>query len=94
MLTWESFIQMQLVYLDIFEDTHNIARDRFITDSVKAVKNTPLDRKKRKEISIYINLSQSHQEAKEIFNRNNNNQNFRKPFGSVLLGIYDAIKFS
>ena len=53
---------MQLVYLiDIFEDNHNIVRDRFETDSVNMMKNRLLVAKKHKKISMYINLAQSHQ---------------------------------
>ena len=60
--TWESFIEMQLVCLiDIFEDNHNIIRDRLETDSVNVMKNRLLVAKKHKEIPIYINLAQSHQ---------------------------------
>ena len=54
--------EMQLVYLiDIFEDNHNIVRDRFETDSVNMMKNRLLVAKKHKKISMYINLAQSHQ---------------------------------
>ena len=60
--TWESFIEMQLVYLiDIFEDNHNIIRDRLETVSVNVMKNRLLVAKKHKEIPIYINLAQPHQ---------------------------------
>ena len=60
--TWESFIEMQLVYLiDIFEDNHNIIRDRLETVSVNVMKNKLLVAKKHKEIPIYINLVQPHQ---------------------------------
>ena len=37
---WKSFIEMKLVYLvDIFENNHNIVRDRVETQSAKAMKN-------------------------------------------------------
>ena len=53
---------MQLVYLiGIFEDNHNIVRDLFETDSVNVMKNRLLVVNKHKEISVYINLAQSHQ---------------------------------
>ena len=43
----KSFIEMQLVYfIDIFEDNHNIARDRFITDLVNVIKHRHLLQRK------------------------------------------------
>ena len=51
---------MQLVYLvDIFEDNHNIVRDRSEMDSVNVMKNGLLLAKKHKDISMYINLALS-----------------------------------
>ena len=40
---WESFIEMQLIYLiDIFQDRYNIVRDHFEIDSVNVMKNKTL----------------------------------------------------
>ena len=53
---------MPLVYLiGILEDNHNNVSDRFETDSVNVIKNRLLGAKKQKEVSMYINLAQSHQ---------------------------------
>ena len=55
-------LKCSLVYLtDSFKDNHNIIRDCFETDSVNMMKNRLLVAKKHKEISMYINLTQSHQ---------------------------------
>ena len=63
---------MQLVYfIDIFEDNDSIVRDHFATDSVNVIKNRPLVAKKHKEISIYINLAQSHQKTMKIVTKSN-----------------------
>ena len=72
---------MQLVYLiGIFEDNHNIVCDSFKTDSVHVMKNRLPVAKKHKEIPVYINLAQSHQQTMEIDTRNNNTQNLCKPY--------------
>ena len=53
-----SFIEMQSDYfINIFEDNHNIVRDRFVTDLVNMTNNRPLVAKKYKELSIYVNLA-------------------------------------
>ena len=45
---------MQLIYrIDIFEDNYKIARDRFETDSVNVMKNSPRVAKKQRK-SQYI----------------------------------------
>ena len=55
------FIEMQLVYLnDIFEDNQNIVCDLFETNSVNVMKNRLLVAKEHQEISMYINLQQTH----------------------------------
>ena len=76
-----SFIEMQSDYfINIFEDNHNIVRDRFVTDLVNMTNNRPLVAKKYKELSIYVNLAQSQQKTMEIVtNWNNNTRNFHKP---------------
>lgn len=51
-----------------------LVRDRFIT----LIKNRPLVAKKRKQISIYIKLSQPYPKTMEIFTRNNDTKNIRK----------------
>ena len=72
---------MQLVYfIGIFEDNHNIARDRFATGSVNVMKNRPLVVKKHKVISICTNLAKSHQKTMGIVTRYNDTQNFRKTY--------------
>ena len=46
-----SFIEMQSDYfINIFEDNHNIVRDRFVTDLVHMTNNRPLVAKKYKEL--------------------------------------------
>ena len=45
----------------LFEDNHNIVRDRFERDSGNVIQNRLPVAKKNKEISMYINLAQSHQ---------------------------------
>ena len=71
---------MQLLYfIDIFEDNRNVVRDLVVTGSAIVLKNRPLFAKKHKEISICINLAQSHQKNIEIVTRNNNALNFHKP---------------
>ena len=77
----KSFIEVQLInHFDIFEDNHNIVPDLFEKDSVNVMKSWPLVAKNHKEISVYINLTQSHQKTMEIVTRNNNTQNVRKPY--------------
>ena len=72
---------MQLVYFtEIFEDNRNIVRDFFVTDTENVMKNRPLVAKKDIEISVYINLAQSHQKTIEI---KNNTQNIGKPYWCV-----------
>ena len=52
---------MQLIYpIDIFEDNYNIVRDRFETDSVNVMKNSPLVAKKqRKSRLAWLSLSEN-----------------------------------
>ena len=52
---------MQLIYpIDIFEDNYNIVRDRFETDSVNVMKNSPLVAKKqRKSRLAWLGLSEN-----------------------------------
>ena len=63
---------IHLVYFnEIFKDNHNIVRDHFVTDLVNLKKNRPLVAKKHKELLMYINLAQSHQNKNmEIVTRN------------------------
>ena len=55
---------MQLIYLtDIFEDSYNIVRDCFETDSVNVMKNRPLAAKKQRKfqyILAWLSLSKSY----------------------------------
>ena len=72
---------MQLVYfINIFENSHNIVRNLFVTDSVNVMKNRLLVSNNYREISVYINLAQSHQKTMETFSRSNSTQNFHKPW--------------
>ena len=51
---------MQLVcFIDIFEDTHNIVPDHFVTDSVSVMKNRPLVEKNTRKFK-YIPTWLSH----------------------------------
>ena len=52
---------MQLIYpIDIFEDNYDIVRDRFETDSVNVMKNSPLVAKKqRKSRLAWLSLSEN-----------------------------------
>ena len=52
---------MQLIYpIDIFEDSYNIVPDRFETDSVNVMKNSPLVAKKqRKSRLAWLSLSEN-----------------------------------
>ena len=56
---------MQLIYLiDIFEDSYNIVRDCFETDSVNVMKNRPLVAKKQRKfqyILAWLSLSENHE---------------------------------
>ena len=56
---------MQLIYpIDIFEDNYNIIRDRFETDSVNVMKNTPLVVKKQRKSQYtlaWLSLSENHE---------------------------------
>ena len=74
---WQKFYWTSVYFIDNLEDNHKIVRDRFITDLVNVMKNIQLVAKKHKEISIYVNLTQSHQRTIAIFTRNSNTQNFR-----------------
>ena len=59
---------MQLIYpIDIFEDNYNIIRDRFETDSVNVMKNTPLVVKKQTKsqyILAWLSLSENHENCR------------------------------
>ena len=56
---------MQLIYpVDIFEDTYNIVRDRFETDSVNVMKNRTFVAKKQRKsqyILAWLSLSENHE---------------------------------
>ena len=56
---------MQLIYLiDIFEDSYNIVRYHFETDSVNVMKNRPVIAKKQRKfeyILAWLNLSENHE---------------------------------
>ena len=56
---------MQLIYpVGIFEDTYNIVRDRFETDSVNVMKNRTFVAKKQRKsqyISAWLSLSENHE---------------------------------
>ena len=68
----KGFIEIQLVYfIDIFEDNHNIARERFITDLVNVIKHRHLFAKKDNVISMYISLAPSNKKSIELVIRNN-----------------------
>ena len=55
----KDFIEMQFIYLaDIFEDNHNIVRDRFETESANVMKYMSLAAKKQRKFQ-YISLAQS-----------------------------------
>ena len=73
-----SKVLLNAVSLPFFEDNHNIARNRFETDSANAMKNSFLVVKKHKEISMNISLAQS--QTLEIITRKNNTSNFRKSY--------------
>ena len=77
---------MQLVYfIDIFEGSYKIERDRFATDSVNVIKNRPLAAKETQgNFNTYQPAEpQPHQKTMESCIRNNNTQNFRKPYWFV-----------
>ena len=75
---------MQLVYIiDIFEDNYKTVRYRFETDSVHVMKSRPHVAKKYKENFNLYNLTHSYQKTMEIFTRNNNTENARKPYQFV-----------
>ena len=56
---------MQLIYLiDIFQDNHNIVRDRFERNSVNLMKNRPLVAKKQMQfqyILAWLSFSENHE---------------------------------
>ena len=65
---------MQLIYrIDIFEDNHNIVRDRFETDSVNVMKIRSLVAKKQRK-SQYKLAASVYQKTTKIVARNNNTQ--------------------
>ena len=79
----KGFIGVQLICLiDIFEDNYNIVHDRFETDSVNAMKNRPLVKKKQRKFQ-YILLGSVYQKTTKIVTRNNNTQIVHKPYWFV-----------
>ena len=57
---------MQLIYLiDIFQDNHNIVRDRFERNSVNLMKYRPLVAKKQMQFQYiaWLSLSDTHENS-------------------------------
>ena len=77
----KSSVELQFAYLtDIFEDINKIVRDRFVGQSVNVMKNGPRCKETQADFNIHQFGSAT---SIEIFTRNKNTQNFRKPYWFV-----------
>ena len=75
---------MQLIYLiDIFQDSYNIVRDCFKTDSVNEMKKIGRLLQRNNESFKIYSLGSAYQKTMKIVTKNNNTQIVCKPYWFV-----------